>query len=1281
MFLKRVATPGALILALCSCAFGQLNQNCTVSVLNRNVQVNADGSWVLPNVPANVGQVKARATCVQNGVTTSGESDFFTVPANAAVNLPVITLGSSSQIPVSLAISPTAPALTAAGQTVQLVVTATYPDSSTKNITTSVLGTNYTTSNSEIATVSADGLVTAVASGTIVIQATNDGAASITTTSVAIGGATTGGLPISWILANHLDPNDPALPFEDPDRDGLTNLQEFQTGTDPNNPDTDGDGLIDGDEVNKYRTNPLLADTDGDGIPDGVEIQTGSNPLDKNSYDLSKAVSQFTVSPTSFTLTVNTVSQIASQQLTVTGKLIDGKTTLDLTSTSRRTNYNSNNLAVCSFGSPDGRVFAGSNGSCTITITNSGFSATSTGTISSFSPVQVSMLNVAGSVAVDVGGGFAYVAVGTSGITIVDVNDRSNPRLRGSLSGLGNAQSIRVAGSNVLVGDTNGFLRVVGVANPDAPTLIASLAIPGAPNSLAVHSTMAAVAAQSGGVTFVNIATPTAPSIIATLTTPASALGVDFDLQRGLAAIAMGGGGLQVVDISTPISPRFRGLLSGGNVQRVLLRLPAALLADTSRSFSSADLTNPDAPVLASSVAANLGGTPVDLAASDNIAITADTSFGRAVPIINVSNPLLPASVGFWTISPPGFGSSIAMDLSYAYLIIPGTLRILQYQKINDSGGIPPSVQITSPTSGPLVQGATITLSANATDDVAVASVSLLVNGQPVFTSANPPYQISYVVPLVSTITFGATAVDYGNNVGAATNVTLQVIPDPLTTATGRVITRSTGVPVPGAIVSALGVSASTATDGTFSLPGVPTIQGPIVVNAIGTVAGVTVAGSSAATAPVLGGIANVGDILVGPKPLITSVKPKSVLAGTTSLPVTVTGANFTGSTFAFSPTSTILITTANIASDGTSASLLVNFPATAVGTFALIASSPSGTSDATVTQINRLTSVDPNSTADTDKDGIQDVLEAVFGTDPLDPTSFPVIPAATETESVAFSVLNAPVTGAGIIEVEGVAFSVLNAPVTGAGIIEVEGVAFSVLNAPVTGAGVVETEGVAFSVLNAPITGAGIAEAESVAFSLLNAPTSAAGILEAEGYVSVLNTFVSTKSTPAKNQATQAQVKTPPVTQPAAAPSVIDPFLDSDGDGLPDWYELLVGTDPYDPDTDGDGLSDFDELFVYHTNPLLDDTDGDGFIDGEEVIFGSDPLKPDSTPLTVRRRAAISPAVNGLAIIADDRNSSKNSNVEGDVHVNARTSKTGRTKAPALGRFLSRLVSHRDNN
>ena len=67
-------------------------------------------------------------------------------------------------------------------------------------------------------------------------------------------------------------------------------------------------------------------------------------------------------------------------------------------------------------------------------------------------------------------------------------------------------------------------------------------------------------------------------------------------------------------------------------------------------------------------------------------------------------------------------------------------------------------------------------------------------------------------------------------------------------------------------------------------------------------------------------------------------------------------------------------------------------------------------------------------------------------------------------------------------------------------------------------------------------------------------------------------------------------------------------PSPDSDGDGLTDAEEALLGTDPNNPDTDGDSLSDGDEVNVHSTNPLLADSDGDGFDDGLEVGMGTDP-------------------------------------------------------------------------
>ena len=66
------------------------------------------------------------------------------------------------------------------------------------------------------------------------------------------------GLSDAWELNNQLDPL-ASNAEQDPDSDGLTNLQEFELGTIPTSPDSDGDTLS-----------------------DGLEVQLGLNPIDKS---------------------------------------------------------------------------------------------------------------------------------------------------------------------------------------------------------------------------------------------------------------------------------------------------------------------------------------------------------------------------------------------------------------------------------------------------------------------------------------------------------------------------------------------------------------------------------------------------------------------------------------------------------------------------------------------------------------------------------------------------------------------------------------------------------------------------------------------------------------------------------------------------------------------------------------------------------------------------------------------------------------------------------------
>ena len=121
------------------------------------------------------------------------------------------------------------------------------------------------------------------------------------------------GLPDKWEVDNRLDPLDNTLDNGangDPDDDWLSNLLEYQSGTDPNvsgdadgdllldyfevttnaaitnlyvtdptKADTDDDGLNDYDEIYIYSTDPTNPDSDSDGFLDGFEVASGFDPM------------------------------------------------------------------------------------------------------------------------------------------------------------------------------------------------------------------------------------------------------------------------------------------------------------------------------------------------------------------------------------------------------------------------------------------------------------------------------------------------------------------------------------------------------------------------------------------------------------------------------------------------------------------------------------------------------------------------------------------------------------------------------------------------------------------------------------------------------------------------------------------------------------------------------------------------------------------------------------------------------------------------------------------
>jgi hypothetical protein len=160
-------------------------QRCTVEALNVGGIVRADGGMFVPNVPMNQGKVRLRATCTDPlGATLAGQSLLVAPVPGGAVDVGPLDFGAAVPVAAKLTLILPNSTLHGLGASEQLIVGATFADQSSADLTAASTGTVYRSSNPNVATVSPDGLVTAIGVGTVILSALNDGTIGIATVSV-----------------------------------------------------------------------------------------------------------------------------------------------------------------------------------------------------------------------------------------------------------------------------------------------------------------------------------------------------------------------------------------------------------------------------------------------------------------------------------------------------------------------------------------------------------------------------------------------------------------------------------------------------------------------------------------------------------------------------------------------------------------------------------------------------------------------------------------------------------------------------------------------------------------------------------------------------------------------------------------------------------------------------------------------------------------------------------------------------------------------------------------
>jgi YD repeat-containing protein len=378
------------------------------------------------------------------------------------------------------------------------------------------------------------------------------------------------------------------------------------------------------------------------------------------------------------------------------------------------------------------------------------------------------------------------------------------------------------------------------------------------------------------------------------------------------------------------------------------------------------------------------------------------------------------------------------------------------------------------------------------------------------------------------------------STIGSGTLTIFNVTPQ--TVATGATMTiQGQGFNTNPAldIVTIGGVAATvvsaTSTTLVVSVPG-NAVSGPIVVKV----------GNGTATSS--------SNETVIPLPIITSISPKTALAGTTISTFTVGGANLTGATFGFvlSPivvgtvsipvelvesmepeccANAITVGSVSIAPDGTSATITIVISGNAKGRFTLVGTNAAGSSDPTpklrflpgTAAFDTLTvpGSDPNAdpdgdgltnaqeialgtdplNPDTDADGYPDGLEVALGSNPLDPTSIPNLqPPVSPIQT--FSILNTvnPGISQPVPQQPSITLSILNTvnPGLSQPVVLQPSVTFSILNTSNPGVSepVLQEPSVTFSILNTSNPGVSqpVTQEPTFVFSLLNIASPAAG-------------------------------------------------------------------------------------------------------------------------------------------------------------------------------------------
>lgn len=242
---------------------------------------------------------------------------------------------------------------------------------------------------------------------------------------------------------------------------------------------------------------------------------------------------------------------------------------------------------------------------------------------------------------------YAFVANGSSGISVVNISNPASPSIASSYQTNGFAREIFIDTINsvnyAFVSDSTNGLYILNANTPNSLTLDTLISYPGV-NSVNRKNNYLYVALTNGNVKVLNVSQ--LPASVSEVTTYNSVNVVNhIEISNNTAYLLENFTGLELVNINDPLNPvKYSTFHSPGNCYNIKVADYLAYIADGTVGISVINVSNPGQPYFISSKNTETNVRSIDY--SPNFLFTAEGNSG--VEVLNIFNTIKPEYVGYY---------------------------------------------------------------------------------------------------------------------------------------------------------------------------------------------------------------------------------------------------------------------------------------------------------------------------------------------------------------------------------------------------------------------------------------------------------------------------------------------------------------------------------------------------------------------------------------------------------------------------------------------------------